>query len=298
MPEPLRRFLVAAFAALTAVSERAAASAAFRLFSTPIGGRRVLIEGRRLAAAQAVLAEARRQDRDGVATWVWESGSEKATVILIHGWTSRALYMTGFVPPLIAAGYRVVAFDFPAHGESSGSQLTFDRAGQIAVDLANQYGNAVLIGHSFGASMAVLAAAGAPTLQPSEEVRALVLVAGADELSDVTQRFADTLQLSPAVKARIDLRLEELGGDAISRFSSVVGVGLAGLPTLLVHDRADAIVPFSDAERIARETQAELVEVARLGHNRILYASEVHDQVTDFLVAHLRATEDPATVPA
>ncbi len=204
----------------------------------------------------------------------------------------------GFVAPLQGAGKRVVAFDFPGNGESAGNRLTFDRAGQIAVDLANQYGNAALLGHSFGASMAVLAAAGAPTMQPSPEVRALVLVAGADELSDVTQRFADTLELKPEVKALIDRRLEELGGDAIGRFSGVVGVGLAGLPTLLLHDRGDSIVPISDAERIARETHAELIEVTRLGHNRILYASEVHDHVVSFLAAHLPVSEDRVQIPA
>ncbi len=38
-------------------------------------------------------------------------------------------------------------------------------------------------------------------------------------------------------------------------------------------------MPFSDAERIASETHAELVDVSRLGHNRILYASAVHEYV-------------------
>ena len=298
MPEPLRRFLVAALSVLTAISERMAAAAAFRLFSTPVGARRVLIEGRRRKDAQATLEAARREDRDGIATWVWETGDEVSTVILVHGWTSRALYMTGFVAPLRKAGYRVVAFDFPGHGESDGHRLTFDRAARSAVDLANQYENAVLIGHSFGASMAVLAAAGAPTMAPSDEIRALVLVAGADELSDVTQRFAEMLELRPAVKSLIDQRLEKLGGDSIDRFSGTVGIGLAALPTLLIHDQADSIVPFSDAERIARETHAELVEVSRLGHNRILYSGEVHDQIVRFLAAHAPAHKDRAQIPA
>lgn len=298
MPEPLRRFLVAAFALLTAISEKAAAAAAFRLFTTPIGGRRVLIEGRRLERAEATLAEARREDRDGIATWIWETGGEASTVILVHGWTSRALYMTGFVGPLREAGFRVVAFDFPGHGESSGNRLTFDRAGTIAVDLANRFGKAVLIGHSFGASMALLAAAGAPTLAASPAIRALVLVACADELSDVTQRFADTIQLSPGVKARIDRRLETLGQDRISEFSGVACTRRAGVPTLLLHDAADSIVPFSDAERIARETEAELVEVSRLGHNRILYASDVHDHAVRFVAKHTPAEGDAEAIPA
>lgn len=294
MPDAVRRVLTAVFAVLSALSERAAAAAAFRLFTTPIGARSIKLEGRRREHSESVLAKAARQDHDGIATWVWETGGEDATVILVHGWTSRTLYMTGFVEPLLEAGYRVVAFDFPGHGESRGQQLDFQRAGHLVVSLARQYPLVAVAGHSFGASMAVLAAAGAPTLSAAETIRALVLVAGADRLEDVTQRFADTLSLRPSLKRRIDARLEEIGGDALSRFTSVNGIREAGLPTLCIHDREDRVVPFSDAERIAAETQASLVEVRKAGHNRILYADSTHRALLDFLGQHFPAELIPA----
>lgn len=294
MPDTVRRVLTAVFAVLSAVSERAAAAAAFRLFTTPIGARSVKLEGRRRERAQSLLQDATRQDYDGIATWIWESGEEEATVILVHGWTSRTLYMTGFVEPLREAGYRVVAFDFPGHGESRGQQLDFRRAAQLVVNLARQYPRVTLVGHSFGASMAVLAAAGAPTLSAAETIDALVLVAGADRLEDVTGRFADTLSLRPSVKRRIDARLEEIGGDTLDRFTSVHGILEAGLPTLCIHDREDRVVPFSDAERIVAQTQANLVEVTKVGHNRILYADSTHQALLDFLRQHFPVELIPA----
>jgi pimeloyl-ACP methyl ester carboxylesterase len=51
-----------------------------------------------------------------VTTW----GEKGPSVLLMHGWGGARAQMTGFVEPLLAAGYRVVAYDQPAHGESDG----------------------------------------------------------------------------------------------------------------------------------------------------------------------------------
>src|SRR5215212_7536071 len=50
-----------------------------------------------------------------VTTW-----GEGPAVLLMHGWGGARAQMTGFVEPLLGAGYRVVAYDQPAHGESDG----------------------------------------------------------------------------------------------------------------------------------------------------------------------------------
>ena len=55
-----------------------------------------------------------------VTTW-GESGS---AVLLMHGWGGARAQMTGFVNPLLSAGFRVIAYDQPAHGESAGTRTT------------------------------------------------------------------------------------------------------------------------------------------------------------------------------
>src|SRR5687767_1052462 len=47
-----------------------------------------------------------------VTTW----GSSRPAVLLMHGWGGARAQMTGFVDPLLFAGYRVVAYDQPGHG--------------------------------------------------------------------------------------------------------------------------------------------------------------------------------------
>src|SRR5512134_2629570 len=45
---------------------------------------------------------------------------DNPSVLLMHVWGGARAQMTGFVDPLLFAGYRVVAYDQPAHGESAG----------------------------------------------------------------------------------------------------------------------------------------------------------------------------------
>lgn len=54
-----------------------------------------------------------------VTSYTWGEGP---AVLLVHGWSSHAAYMTGFVDPLVEQGFRVVAFDAPAHGRTPGDR--------------------------------------------------------------------------------------------------------------------------------------------------------------------------------
>ena len=50
----------------------------------------------------------------------WGKGDK--TVILVHGWDARAIDFYKMIPPLVEAGYKVIAFDGPAHGDSEGER--------------------------------------------------------------------------------------------------------------------------------------------------------------------------------
>src|SRR5215208_5699212 len=57
----------------------------------------------------------------GLYATAWGAGP---TVLLVHGWEGRGAQLGAFVDPLVAAGYRVVALDGPAHGDSPGRTTT------------------------------------------------------------------------------------------------------------------------------------------------------------------------------
>ncbi|HMI90586.1 MAG TPA: alpha/beta fold hydrolase, partial [Polyangiales bacterium] len=74
-------------------------------------------------------------------------------VLLVHGWNGHSGQLTELVAPLVAAGRRVVAFDQPAHGRSSGQRATLiDFAGAVRA-VADAVGPLdAIVAHSLGAT--------------------------------------------------------------------------------------------------------------------------------------------------
>ncbi|MGV9195387.1 alpha/beta hydrolase [Microbacterium sp. MC2] len=82
-----------------------------------------------------------------VVTYEWGDGDR--TVVLIHGWNGRASQFATLARELVAEGYRVVAFDAPAHGASSGRHTYIhDWTARLSVEhAALPPGTAVLVIH-------------------------------------------------------------------------------------------------------------------------------------------------------
>src|SRR5215218_9241931 len=149
------------FAGLSAVSPALAGAQASRMFFKPY---------RRTRSAPGVVDGVQpaeltvRSGRERVVGWTWGSGP---TVLMVHGWAGSAGDWTALAPLLVAAGYRVAAFDFPAHGLSSGVRTALPdmvRAlHSVAYELELGPGGEsrpieAVIAHSFGGAAAVLAA--------------------------------------------------------------------------------------------------------------------------------------------
>jgi pimeloyl-ACP methyl ester carboxylesterase len=103
-----------------------------------------------------------------------EWGSEGHHALLLHGITSNAQAWWRVAPRLVELGFRVVAFDMPGHGHSSETtdhriESVAQLIGEAAADLGMD--RMLLIGHSWGGSVALAMAERAP-----ERVARLVLI--------------------------------------------------------------------------------------------------------------------------
>ena len=92
----------------------------------------------------------------------WGAGP---TVLLVHGWEGRGAQLGAFVDPLVAAGFRAVALDGPAHGDSPGRTTTGPEFARAMVATRDAVGPlAAVVGHSFGGFTSLLAVSrGLPT---------------------------------------------------------------------------------------------------------------------------------------
>ena len=159
--------------ALSARAPALAGSLAFRRFCTPVlSERRSPDHAALVGRARYHLRQARRQrihaaDADVEIYW-FEPDTPDAhtkTILLVHGWTSEASFMTAIAEPLRRSGHRVVIMDCPAHGMSSGSRTSLigcARAFLEVVDAAEASGHRVdaCVTHSMGSLIALLAAVG------------------------------------------------------------------------------------------------------------------------------------------
>ena len=203
----------------------------------------------------------------GIQAWSWGRGP---VVLLVHGWEGRGSQLYAFVDPLVRAGFRVVTFDAPAHGDSDGDQASLFTFVDAIHAVARHVGPIhSAVAHSMGGA-SVLAA-----LNNSLEVERVVFLAPADP-SEAIGRFAAMIGMPRVVRDRLHALVESRHGAPIE---SVRGATMAAglhIPALVFHDDNDRFVPISDAESISSAwSTAELRTTHGLGHHRILRDAEV-----------------------
>lgn len=258
----------------------------FTLCFTPM--RRPGVEGK----ARALLDQAQRFSvevegrRLSAYRWSDRTSPSAGTVLLVHGWNSRASRMTVWVEPLLAQGFSVVAFDMPAHGDSDGKRTD-------GLDMAKAVGTVTeivgplhgVISHSAGAFASGMAIAGGHLLgRPGVSAKRLVMVAAVDNPLVHITAFASALNLSDAAHQRLLRTTAAEFGQPMEEFSlSRIPNGWPQ-PTLLLHDPDDPEVPYTESESVATSRpNITLVPVHGVGHHRIARHARVVALTVDFL---------------
>ena len=263
-----------AFGAVQRASPRLAARWAERLFCSP--PRRAISQ--RMAAW---LREARRIDVDvgarRVAAWSW--GERGPGVLLVHGWGSRGARFIDLGNALLTRGYRVVTFDAPGHGASSGRLSSGPEFARAAVAVAKAVGSvSLVVGHSLGGFAAALA------LSNGLVARRAVLLAPSANPDSYTAQFAAVLGVDDPVMTSMRGRLERRLGFTWAQMNVPILARGMRVPLLVIHDRDDREVTWDNGAAISREWPgAELVTTTGLGHHRIVNDPSVIQQVLAFL---------------
>lgn len=209
----------------------------------------------------------------------WGNGP---TVLLVHGWGGAAGQMAHLAPPLVAAGFRVVAFDAPAHGAAPGTHTDFPEITE-AVRMAAQAvgGLHAAVCHSAG-SVAMLRA-----MRQGMKVERLALLSAFSQLRLPLAAMAATLKLNRKVqKAHLSLLTRLYGPDFIEDYSPERLVRGLNQPGLLVHDKSDREFGAANATRLLGAWPSAGMHLTEgLGHYRLLKDAHVAQRVADFVSA-------------
>jgi len=263
-----------------------AAALAERLFLTPPAPRLPRSTFFDFLDARAGYLEYRGRN---LATWRWGPHDAPA-VLLAHGWGGYAAQMRGFVPRLLADGFRVIAYDQPAHGLSEGKLTGLpDFAGALAAVTAHHGDVRHVIAHSLGGVATAIALSRGLPLQST------VLVSPPSDLVGFSRQFARWYWMPEALRSAMQSAIEERFG--LRWFELEIPRLTPRLKTaaLVVHDRADGVVPWSQGAALARAWPgARLLSTEGLGHGRILENETVLRAAADFIAGRSQVSSPAA----
>jgi len=211
--------------------------------------------------------------------YIWGKGERY--VLLVHGWAGRATQFRRFIKPLLAAGYKVVAFDGPAHGRSTGKRTDIREFYEVLVQIYQKFGKpAGVIAHSFGGSAVLYAATqGLP-------VNCLVNISSPTSGDEIIKTYLRAINGSAATGEYFKKYILEKFGNPFDNFTSLYFIKHLPAPVrlLLVHDADDRDVGINQAEMLQQVYPAAgLFRTQGLGHTRILKDNAVIERCVTFI---------------
>jgi pimeloyl-ACP methyl ester carboxylesterase len=258
-----------------------------RLFLTPPRAR----DG---AASALDLIDARssflRHKGRHIAMWRWGSRDAPA-VLLAHGWGGNAAQMRPFVFPLLQAGYRVIAYDQPAHGVSEGRLTGLPDFADVLAEVTAHHGNVqAVIAHSLGGAAAALSLYYGKTA-----FKKAVLVSPPSDLVGYSRRFARWYWIPEPVRKSMQKAIEERYGVLWEEMEVPRVAPRLTAQALVIHDRDDRLMPWTHGATVARHWPgAKLLSTHGLGHRRILADERVTRAAADFVAGRATIADSPA----
>ena len=283
LPHPVPRELKTirtGFRLLSAITPNIAGKIALNLFLTP--HRHSVSQKTRPIFAQAKAVNISHGSRQ-LAAYVW--GTDGPTVLLVHGWESNASRMRGFIRPLRQQGFRGIAFDAPAHGNSTGKQTNLvDYSGAIQSVIAQLGPVEGIVAHSFGAATSLLMLSRTPQIG----VKCTVTIGSPSDPDKMVDVWTSTLRLRQPIIERMRQRLVDRVGVPFASLVVATAVANLTLPGLIIHDKQDSIVPYAEGAAIARQwSTADLVTTEGLDHRGALRDPKMIRQIGAFLASHI-----------
>lgn len=216
----------------------------------------------------------------GLDIQVYEWGRSDKIAYLLHGWEGNGGSMGAFVSPLSQMGYKVITFDGPAHGKSSGKQSNMMEFAKIFNGLVKIYGPAeIIVAHSFGTGVALYSA-----VEYGIQPKAAALLSGTNKIEDIFFEFSKLMNLDRKQEISLFDYITNYYGINVKDMVMNEYAKKSGIKNaLLVHDKNDRVIPYSNTEALAKDWEAaNVLQVENTGHYKMLWAPVVVNATIDF----------------
>ena len=213
--------------------------------------------------------------------FTWGQGNKIA--LLIHDFELDASSLFDFVPALLHRGFKVIAFDAPAHGCSEGITICLPRYGKAIAKVINQLDTVdTIISHGLGGASVSFALR---LVIPEFRLRNLVIISTPSNISSLLDQLTQLLQLPGTVKTQFFQLLEKIGQASIKEFNTAHERSPLNVEKILVvHDKDNQQYTYGDArENFFSWTNASLLTTTNLGHFGPLQHQKVIEEIITFI---------------
>lgn len=210
--------------------------------------------------------------------WKWGRGPG---ILFVHGWNGRGVHFRHFFETFLTAGYAVIAYDAPAHGESAGQDTSyFELTDTVRSFLDPSLGLNIqgIIAHSLGASAVINCLS---KERPSIDT---VLIAPALKLRELLYNTFNNQGLPQSVYQTMIAELEEYYGYNLYEDNPYTLLKKISSKIFIVHDRDDPTTPYIDSKVTSEKlNHVDLLTTEGLGHKRILRDKTVVNTIQNYI---------------
>ena len=264
---------------LETVNLEAAARAAFTLLCTPYTRKRIYTPPPifEMGVQQSFVFQGHK-----IHGRYWKTDAFNGRTILIcHGFDSASYKFAHYIQPLLNLGFKIIAFDAPAHGLSEGKTINVLIYRNFILEVVKLYGPIDgIMAHSFGGTAAALAA----EQMPPGMLKRLILIAPATETTRSISDFCRILHISERLQKAMEQLIVSIGGQPVSWYSVNRIVQSVHTPTLWLHDEMDTITPYTDMAHLQDLNLSHLSITITKGLGHSLYNNnDIAHKIINFM---------------
>ncbi len=220
----------------------------------------------------------------------FENRKASKKALVVHGWSSKSVYMIKFIEILLDLGFEVDAVDLPAHGASKGFQVSWNDSIKTVLDVQRKLGDYdFALGHSLGGA-AILASISLANYLPDLEeffyAKKIAVVAAPCRMMTIVNHFSEHLNLDEEQKDIFEKKIKEITGIDLSVLDgrTLYEAFPTEIDFLCAHGTDDKIIPYSDSEYFSKLDRVQHLKLEGEGHIHILKNEVLLETLKSFAV--------------
>ena len=246
---------------------------AIYIFSTPQKGK---LNDKQINYLNSATKEFIYYNNTPIATYYWKG--EKAPILLAHGWESNSYRWKDLIEQLKKLNHTIIAIDAPAHGNSGSktfNALLYSKCIHVA---AKKHKPHTIIGHSIGGTASTIAI----NNYNLPSVKNLISLGAPSNLNNIISNYIKLIGINPKVVTAMNRYYLNHFGQLPNFFTIANFSKNIKAKGLIIHDKKDKIIPFTDALDIKQHyPNSTLIETTGFGHG--LKSEKIYNYIIEFL---------------